>query len=312
LSRLAGIECFELVFFLQGTWEAPFMDLNFAVSVRPGAFLLGLVCATTTALSARGGFDSFSVGGDATPASIQAQVDAFRAALGNPNNANNPGPISSGRREINWDGGGATTATSSGPTLTAFQNTRGATFTTPSPGTGFLQTPLDAMELTNINPTYSTTFGTFSPVRIFTPVGSNITDVTFSLPGTSGATPATVSGFGAVFTDVDLPNLTQLAFFDISGNPIGTPLSVTPGTVAAASLSFLGALANAGERIARVRITTGNRPLGPNDFPGDFQDVVTMDDFIYSEPLAIPEPSAMVLCLMAVAAASAWIDRRRI
>ena len=34
----------------------------------------------------------------------------IRAALGNPNNANNPGPISGGRREINWDGGGATTA----------------------------------------------------------------------------------------------------------------------------------------------------------------------------------------------------------
>ena len=92
----------------------------------------------------------------------------------------------------------ATTAASSGPTLTAFQNTRGATFTTP--GTGFLQTPLNVTELTSINPAYTTTFSTFSPVRIFTPVGSNITDVTFSLPGSMGATPATVAGFGAVFS----------------------------------------------------------------------------------------------------------------
>jgi hypothetical protein len=268
------------------------MVFTIAVSIRQSAIVLGLVCGMMIALSARAGFDSFSAGGDATPASIQATVDSFRAALGNPNNANNPGPISGGRREINWDGGGATTATSSGSTLTAFQS-RGVTITTPSPGTGFLQTPLNATELTTINPTYSTTFGPFSPVRIFTPVGSNITDVTFSLPGTSGATPATVSGFGAVFTDVDLPNLTQMAFFDASGNPIGAPLSVAPGTVANASLSFLGALANAGERIARVRITTGNRALGPNDFPGDFQDVVTMDDFIYSEPLAIPEPATI-------------------
>lgn len=37
--------------------------------------------------------------------SIQSTVDAFRAALGNPNNGNNPGPLVSGRREINWDGG---------------------------------------------------------------------------------------------------------------------------------------------------------------------------------------------------------------
>src|SRR5215217_8993497 len=39
-------------------------------------------------------------------ASIQSSVDAFRAALGNPNNGNAPGPIANGRREINWDGGG--------------------------------------------------------------------------------------------------------------------------------------------------------------------------------------------------------------
>ena len=38
-------------------------------------------------------------------ASIQSSVDAFRAALGIPNNGNNPGPLSHGRREINWDGG---------------------------------------------------------------------------------------------------------------------------------------------------------------------------------------------------------------
>ena len=44
-----------------------------------------------------------------TAASIQSSVDAFRAALGDPNNANAPGPLASGRREINWDGGGGTT-----------------------------------------------------------------------------------------------------------------------------------------------------------------------------------------------------------
>ena len=41
-----------------------------------------------------------------TAASIQSTVDAFRAALGEPNNANTPGPLAIGRREINWDGGG--------------------------------------------------------------------------------------------------------------------------------------------------------------------------------------------------------------
>ena len=37
-----------------------------------------------------------------TASSIQSTVDAFRAALGEPNNANNPSQ-SMGRREINWD-----------------------------------------------------------------------------------------------------------------------------------------------------------------------------------------------------------------
>jgi hypothetical protein len=41
---------------------------------------------------------------------------------------------------------------------------------------------------------------------LFTPVGSNITDALFFVPGTNGAVPATVTGFGAVFTDVDQPD----------------------------------------------------------------------------------------------------------
>src|SRR5262245_29795432 len=45
----------------------------------------------------------FSVGGSSATASIQATVDSFRAALGDPNNGNAAGPLASGRREINWD-----------------------------------------------------------------------------------------------------------------------------------------------------------------------------------------------------------------
>jgi hypothetical protein len=283
------------------------MVFKFAVSVRQSALVLSLVCGTVMAVSTHAAFTEFMVGGDATTASIQATVDAYRAALGNPNNANNPGPISGGRREINWDGGGATTAASSGPTLTAFQNTRGATFMTP--GTGFLQTPLNVTELTSINPAYTTTFGTFSAQRIFTPVGSNITDVTFSLPGSMGATPATVAGFGAVFSDVDLPNATQMEFFDLGGASIYSK-AVPQDTAVDAGLSFLGALADAGERIARVRITTGNGPLGPTDTNGNPDDVVAMDDVFYSEPIAIPEPASALLALIGLWLGSFRRDRR--
>jgi hypothetical protein len=268
-------------------------------AARCAALAYSVVSLAILAGSAAADFTEFSVGGS-TPASIQATVDAFRAALGNPNNANNPGPIVGGRREINWDGGGAVTAAASGSTLTAFQNTRGATFTTP--GTGFLQTPLDVAELTGINPTYSTLFTTFSPVRIFTPTGSNITDATFSLPGTAGATPATISGFGAVFTDVDLANVTKMEFFDLGGNSLdvlNVPQGVA-GTAPNGSLSFMGGIANAGERIARVRITTGNSALGPNDLPVDNVDIVAMDDFLYSEPIAVPEPASLLLVIGAL------------
>ena len=256
----------------------------------------------------RASFVTFSAGGSSATNSIQGTVDAFRTALGGSNNGNNPGPLASGRREINWDGGGATTAAVSGPVLTAFTNTRGSTFSTQ--GTGFLQTPVNDPVLTSINPSYATTFSAFSPQRIFTPVTSNITDVTFSVPGTMGATAATVAGFGAVFSDVDLPNVTRLEFFDSSSVQI-LSLNALPGTTSDSSFSFLGAVANAGERIARVRITTGNSDLGPSEAAGSRVDVVAMDDFIYSEPIAVPEPKSSVLAGFAALSAAGLSKLRR-
>lgn len=223
-------------------------------------------------------------------ADIQATVDAFRTALGNPNNGNNPGPLATGRREINWDGGGATTPTASGTPLTAFTNTRGATMATP--GTGFLQASPADLATNFSNPSYATTFAAFSPQRLFVPVGSNITDITFSIPGTNGATPAFVTAFGAIFSDVDT-NATTMQFF----SPIGTPLGTfgAPSLPGDARFSFIGVRFDAGEQIGRVRITTGNTPLGAM-VDGPFVDVVAMDDFIYSEP--IPEPDTLALVLL--------------
>ena len=71
-----------------------------------------------------------------TAASIQSTVDAYRAALGNPNNGNNPGPLTSGRREINWDGGNPAIMDTTPPVtpFDVFLNIRGARFTTPGEG----------------------------------------------------------------------------------------------------------------------------------------------------------------------------------
>jgi hypothetical protein len=227
------------------------------------------------------GIQSFSVGGNADPASIQATVDAFRAAAGDPNNGNAPGTIG-GRREINWDGGGNNFNTTISPTpFDGFLNTRGALFTTTTadPKNAFVQAPPDALD--------PDVFGVFSPERIFSPIGSNITDVSFFIPGTNGSVPATVSGFGAVFTDVNRNNSlssTTLQFFDISNNLIFNQ-AVPIGVVPKQSLSFLGAVGTAGEEIYRVRITTGNTPF----------DVVAMDDFIYPEPKRVPESGGIGL-----------------
>jgi hypothetical protein len=66
-------------------------------------FSILLLCVLSGASSlASGAFIVHEVGGDSTVASIQPTVDAFRAALGNPNNVNAAGPLSGGRREINW------------------------------------------------------------------------------------------------------------------------------------------------------------------------------------------------------------------
>ena len=63
----------------------------------------------------------FSVAGS-DPASIQTTVDAYRAVFGD-NNLNIAGSQGSGRREINWDGGGeAAMATTFQNPQTTFSN----------------------------------------------------------------------------------------------------------------------------------------------------------------------------------------------
>ena len=150
-----------------------------------------------------------------------------------------------------------------------------------TPGTGFQVSATAAsgtpVRFANINPSYSTTFVTFSPERLFTAVSSNVTDVSFFVPGT--ALPATVSSFGAIFSDVDNANTTTLEFFD----PSNTSLGIFSAPVQGGDVSFVGVVWNAGEKISRVRITSGNTALGPNDAP-PAADVVAMDDFLYSEP----------------------------
>jgi hypothetical protein len=143
------------------------------------------------------------------------------------------------------------------------------------------------------NPSYGTIFSTFSPLRLFTPVGSNITEALFFIPGTDGASPAMVTGFGAVFADVDQPDgsgpakkqgnrgaSTLVEYFGADDKLLFS--SFVPASPGDGGLSFFGIVFDDPPRITRVRITTGDKAPGPDDDPK--VDIVVMDDFIYGEP----------------------------
>jgi hypothetical protein len=217
-------------------------------------------------------------------ASIQGTIDAYRAALGGANNGNVPGPLAGGRREINWDGGGSAATAIAGTPFAGFLITRGALFTTH--GTGFVQAPTSGLASTFGNATYETIFQPFSPVRLFSPIGSNVTEMSFFLPG-GGNVHATTSGFGAIFSDVDQLDggtgrrrgSTVVEYYGQDGSLLYRGfVAASPGD---ASLSFLGILFE-DARIAAVRITAGDSVPGHDD--ERLNDVVMMDDFIFGEP----------------------------
>jgi hypothetical protein len=254
----------------------------------------------------------------ANPAAIQPTVDTYRAALGvlNPNMAGTQNG-GMGRREINWDGAPAAFSAPNNFPANFFNSNspRGAEFSTAGTGFQVSGNTADAgagqpaaPNFGNINPTYSTTFQTFSPQRLFTALGSNVYDVTFFVPGS--ATPAGVRGFGAVFTDVDVAANTTIQYFDLNNVAIGPALQVLASPNG--GLSFLGAqrIDNL-PLIGRVRITQGNGALGVGINDGGGIDLVVADDFLYGEPVAIPEPASLALIGLTAGAFAVWRRRRR-
>ncbi|MBX9736772.1 MAG: PEP-CTERM sorting domain-containing protein [Phycisphaerales bacterium] len=240
----------------------------------------------------------------ASPADIQTTVDAFRAGLGGANNGVG-NPTSGGRREINWDGVPDSFSSPNNLPGNFFNSNspRGLTMTTP--GTGFrVSADSDNPTATptlfaDLDPVIAGNFSTFSAQRIFTAMGSNITDVFFFVPGTN--TPATVLGFGVVFTDVEIAQTSSIQFYDVNDQPVGGVVAPVSGN---AGLSFIAMIRDSAE-IFRVRITSGQTQINGGDPSLDY---VAMDDFIYGEPVAIPAPSALALLALGGAAA---IRRRR-
>jgi hypothetical protein len=239
--------------------------------------LSALVGSTTISSAA---IITFEAAGS-SPAAVAPTWDAFRTAIGGGMVAGANGDFGGVRREINWDGVPAA-ASDPNPFPGNFFNTtspRGATFSTP--GTGFLVSA-NAGGATPILFGFGNDLQTFSPQKLFTAVNSNITDVSFFLPGTN--TPATTSAFGLIFVDVEVAGSTTLEFFDAFNNLIYSRSALVAGNQ---GLSVLGGLANAGEQFSRVRITSGTNTLVANGVLGDpNNDFVVMDDFAFATPIA--------------------------
>lgn len=240
----------------------------------------------------------------ATAADITPVRDAFRAAIGGGDIAGPNGSFGGLRREINWDGVPDSLADPN-PLPADFFNVnspRGVVFNTP--GTGFL---VSANAGTAAPPLFGfpTDFQTFSPQRLFTAIGSNITDVQFFLPGTT--TAATTTAFGLIFVDVEVAGGTRLEFFDQNNALVFARDALVAGNQ---GLSFLGALMDT--PISRVRITSGLNTIASNGVLGNpNDDAVVMDDFLYAEPLqVIPEPSTWALMGLGLLAGGVLARRR--
>jgi hypothetical protein len=243
-----------------------------------------IACGTTSAPSSATAFTAPRPTVVSAAFHIDGALAQYRALLG-PDNGGEPGGRGGGRREINWDGvPDALAAPQMLPgdffNASTAPRARGANLATPGAG---VQVSAKAgnpsgtpVRFGHINPSYVELFKTHSPERLFSPIGSNIVDMSFTVPGSK--TPALVRGFGAVYTDVNLTH-TSFEYFDRDNRSLGR--FAVPA--APKGLSFLG-VAFDKPIVARVRIEYGTAALGPNESAST--DVSVMDDFIDGEPQA--------------------------
>lgn len=253
-----------------------------------------------------------SAGSD--PASVTATRDAFRSAVGGGTVAGANGDFGGLRREINWDG---VPAGFSDPNLMPgnFFNAnspRGAVFTTP--GDGFLVSA-NAGGDTPVLFGFPGDLQAFSPQKLFASVGSNVMDISFFVAGTDIA--ATTTAFGAIFVDTETNDangdFTRMEFFNAQGSLIFSRNVLPAGNQ---GLSFLGGVADAGERISRVRITTpANFLLSNGVRANEDHDFVVLDDMLYATPTVVSanvaEPGVLALMMVALVAGAGGLRRSR-
>lgn len=291
------------------------MNRSILVSLAAVAALCVSACQAQMVRSAQG----------AGAAAVQGAVDQFRADLG-VNNAVGPcvgGCLPGvGRREVNWDAVPDSFASPNvfpgdffGQALGApAGRIRGINFST-APGATFEVSSniLSGVPVLfgNRSANNPQQFEAFSPERIFGVNGLPQLDVRFSVPGDPGTT-GLVRGFGVVFTDVEVAGAAKLDFYDQQDNLLfsaaAEPFPLNGAGDTFKSFSFLG-VSFADPVVARVRVTSGDYNLSFQQL-GSVNDAVAMDDFIFGEPVAVPEPATLALGLL-VAATFLGASRRR-
>jgi hypothetical protein len=225
-------------------------------------------------------------------AALTTAVGQFRDDLGGVDNGTG-GAFPSGRRQITWDDVPDAVAEPNAFPYNYFNDVapRGAVFESVGNigsqhqfrvSADAANPTSTAVRFGNVESSYSTIFQAFSGERLFAPRFATTLDVFFFVPGMS--IPATVSGFGAVFADVDSSS-TYIECYGIDGKK----LSGSTVNVANNGLAFVGTSFNAGERVARVQMTLGKNPLQAGNVDGTAGvDVVALDDLVYGEPQADP------------------------
>jgi hypothetical protein len=209
---------------------------------------------------------------------VRAAVAEFQALLGDPANGITPGQQPSGRREISWDGVPAELTNNNALPADQF-NRNGLIYNIL--GSGLRVTDND---FADINPTYAAQFAPFSAPKTFAPIGSEVSEVTFRVAGSS--TPAAVTGFGVVFSDVDRVGAASLKLFTADGQSLGQYQA--PVRSDADGQSFIGVVFDQAI-VARVVITSGQAPLSATEFDvsdGGNRDLVVFDNLLFGEPTA--------------------------
>lgn len=282
------------------------MQLKYIVPLAVTLLLPGLVNAAPIVFSGTG----------ADTAELTPLVQDFRDTLG-VNNGNAPvnaGP--DGFRSINWDA--APDAVSDPNAFPGdFFNAdfapraRGIEFKETGDTTGFLLSSTEASG-------QPTAFGferflpTFSPERLFSPIGGTTFDVFFYDPA-NPTQQATTKGLGVVFSGLDFDDTASMSFFDIAGNLLFEQFAQGNDDD---DLSFLGAIFDEPE-VAYVSIAGGNRFLeGNGSFGGGIGDGFVMDDFIFGEPIPVgngvaPVPLPAPAALLGFALVALGAMRRR-